>query len=127
MGDGWLVSSDTPEEIKEGCEILFQTANEFNREIEDDHIGILMGYYVSDDVKEATEKASRYVTRQRPDAHFTEFTAVGPVEKVAEYVQNYIDAGGSKFVMRPMCSAEETMEQLEILGEERLPMFPLKK
>ena len=29
--------------------------------------------------------------------------------------------------MRPMCPAEETMEQLEILGEELLPMFPLKK
>ena len=72
-------------------------------------------------------KASRFVTRQRPDAHFTEFTAVGPVEKVAEYVQSYIEAGGSKFVLRPMCSADETMEQLEILGEELLPMFPLKK
>jgi hypothetical protein len=52
---------------------------------------------------------------------------VGPVEKVAEYVQNYIEAGGSKFVLRPMCSAEETLEQLDILGEELLPMFPLKK
>jgi len=127
VGDGWLVSSATPEEIKEGCEILFETANEYNREIEDDHIGVLMGYYISDDVAEATEKASRFVTRPRPDAHFTEFTAVGPVEKVAEYVQNYIEAGGSKFVLRPMCSADETMEQLEILGEELLPMFPLKK
>ncbi|MEC8855877.1 MAG: LLM class flavin-dependent oxidoreductase, partial [Chloroflexota bacterium] len=127
VGDGWLVSSATPEEVKEGCGILFETANEFNREIEDDHVGILMGYYVSDDVKEATEKANQFVTRQRPDAHFTEFTAVGPVEKVAEMIRSYIEAGGSKFVVRPLCSAEETMEQLDILGEELLPMFPLER
>jgi probable F420-dependent oxidoreductase len=127
VGDGWLVSSATPEEVNEGCSILFETANEHHREIEDDHVGVLMGYYISDDVAEATEKASRFVTRPRPDAHFTEFTAVGPVEKVAEYVQRYIDAGGSKFVMRPLCSADETMEQLDILGEELLPMFPIKR
>jgi len=125
--DGWLVSSATPEEVNEGCSILFETANEYHREIEDDHVGVLMGYYISDDVAEATEKASRFVTRPRPDAHFTEFTAVGPVEKVAEYVQRYIDAGGSKFVMRPLCPADETMEQLDILGEELLPMFPIKR
>jgi hypothetical protein len=117
------VSSATPEEVKEGCGILFETANEFNREIEDDHVGVLMGYYISKDVPDATEKAGRFVTRHRPDAHFTEFTAVGPVEKVAECVQSYIDAGGSKFVMRPMCPADESMEQLQILGEELLPQF----
>ena len=82
-----------------------------------------MGYYISDDVADATEKAGRFVTRHRPDAHFTEFTAIGPVEKISEYVQRYIDAGGSKFVMRPMCPADETMEQLQILGEELIPEF----
>ena len=84
VGDGWLVSSATPEEVKEGCSILFETANEFNREIEDDHIGVLMGYYVSDDVKEATEKANRYVTRQRPDAPINQSTAAGAVGDVGE-------------------------------------------
>ena len=86
-----------------------------------------MGYYISDDVVGATEKAERYVTRHRPDAHFTEFTAVGPVEKVAEMIQSYVDAGGSKFVVRPLCPAEESMEQLDMLGEDLLPMFPIKR
>jgi hypothetical protein len=29
--------------------------------------------------------------------------------------------------MRPLCPADETMEQLDILGEELLPMFPIKR
>lgn len=123
VGDGWLVSSATPAEVKEGRDILFATAEEYNRVIEDDHVGVLLGYYVSSDVEEATIMANRFVIRQRPDAHFTEFTAVGPVERIAEYIQRYVVSGASKFVMRPMCPAEETMEQLDILGEELLPHF----
>ncbi len=123
VGDGWLVSSATPAEVKEGAGIVFDTAAEFSREIEDDHIGVLLGYYAANDVEEATIKANRYVTRQRPDAHFTEFTAVGPVERIAEFVHRYIESGASKFVVRPLCAAEETMEQLDILGEELLPQF----
>jgi probable F420-dependent oxidoreductase len=123
VGDGWLVSSATPAEVKEGHDILFETADEFNRVIEDDHVGVLLGYYVSADVEEATIKANQYVTRQRPDAHFTEFTAVGPVDRIAEFVNRYIESGASKFVVRPLCPAEESMEQLDILGEELLPQF----
>ena len=123
VGDGWLVSSATPSEVKEGRDIVFDTATEFNREIEEDHIGVLLGYYVSSDVEEATIKASQFVTRQRPDAHFTEFTAVGPVDRIAEYIHSYVESGASKFVVRPLCTADETMEQLDILGEELLPQF----
>ena len=123
VGDGWLVSSATPAEVEEGHDIVFETAKEYNRQIEKDHIGVLMGYYVSQDVEEATIKANKFVTRQRPDVHFTEFTAVGPVDRIAEYIQQYIQAGASKFVMRPLCTGDETMEQLDILGEELLPHF----
>ena len=66
VGDGWLVSSATPAEIKEGRDIVFSTAAEFEREIEEDHIGVLLGYYISDDVEEATAMAYDYVTRHRP-------------------------------------------------------------
>ncbi len=123
VGDGWLVSSATPAEVKEGHDIVFETASEYGREIDDDHIGVLLGYYVSSDVEQATANANNYVIRQRSDAHFTEFTAVGPVDRIAEHIQRYIGAGASKFVMRPMCTGKETMEQLDILGEEILPLF----
>ena len=74
-------------------------------------------------MEEATIKANQFVTRQRPDAHFTEFTAVGPVDRIAEYIHSYVESGASKFVVRPLCPADETMEQLDILGEELLPQF----
>ena len=123
VGDGWLVSSATPQEVHDGREIIFDTAEEYDRTIEDDHIGVLVGYYISPNVEQAVSKAYEFNIRHRPDAHFTEYNAVGPPERVAEVIRRYIDAGASKFVVRPLCPAEETMEQLDIMGCEVLPQF----
>ena len=123
VGDGWLVSSATPAEVGEGKDIVFDTAAECNREIEEDHVGVLMGYYISDDYEQAATKSHQFVTRHRPDAHFSEFTALGNIQQVAELIQSYIDAGASKFAVRPLCAGDESMEQLEIMGQEVLPLF----
>ena len=123
VGDGWLVSSATPSEVGEGRDIVFDTAAQCQREIEEDHVGVLLGYYISEDYEQAATKAHQFVTRHRPDAHFTEFTAVGTTEQVGELIQQYIDAGASKFAVRPLCAGEESMEQLEIMGQEVLPAF----
>ena len=123
VGDGWLVSSATPAEVGEGREIVFDTAAECNREIEEDHVGVLMGYYICDDFEQAATKSHQFVTRHRPDAHFSEFTALGNIQQVAELIQSYIDAGASKFAVRPLCAGDESMEQLEIMGQEVLPLF----
>ena len=123
VGDGWLVSSATPEEVGAGRDIVFDTAAQCHREIEEDHVGVLLGYYISGDYEQAATKAHQFVTRHRPDAHFTEFTAVGTTEQVGELIQRYIDAGASKFAVRPLCAGDESIEQLEIMGQEVLPAF----
>ena len=46
-GDGWLVSSATPDEVREGVELIFSTAPEHGRSIDDDHIGALVGYFIA--------------------------------------------------------------------------------
>ena len=123
VGDGWLVSGATPREVSEGAEIIFDTAAEYGRTIEEDHIGALVGYYISDSADATEAVAYRYVTRHRPDAHFTEYSALGPPGRVAEVIQGYIDAGASKIVVRPLCQGNETVEQLDIMGSEILPLF----
>jgi probable F420-dependent oxidoreductase len=123
VGDGWLVSGATPEEVREGREIVFDTAGQCQREIEEDHIGVLLGYYISDDYEQAATKAHQYVTRHRPDVPFTEYSALGAPEQVAEVINRYLDAGAYKFAVRPLCAGDESMEQLEIMGEEVLPRF----
>lgn len=126
VGDGWLVSRATPDEVRQGRDIVFNTAADCNRHIEADHIGVLLGYYLSSDGSRAFARAEPYVTRTRPDTPFTDYSAIGTVEQVAETMQQYVEAGAQKFVMRPLCPGPEAMEQLEIMGQEILPLFHQK-
>ena len=109
--------------MREGREIIFSTADEYDRVIEDDHIGVLLGFYISPNVEETVSKTYKYIIRHRPDVYFTEYNALGPAERITETIQRYVDAGASKFVVRPLCRAEETIEQLDILGRDVLPQF----
>jgi alkanesulfonate monooxygenase SsuD/methylene tetrahydromethanopterin reductase-like flavin-dependent oxidoreductase (luciferase family) len=54
---------------------------------------------------------------------FTAFSAVGTTEHIAEMIQQYVDAGAAKFVVRPLCPGEESMAQLAMMGQEILPLF----
>jgi probable F420-dependent oxidoreductase len=123
VGDGWLVSSATPQEVQAGRAVVFETADKYEREIEQDHIGVLLGYYVAPDAETAAAKSHQFVTRHRPDAPFTEYSALGTLDQITETIGKYVQAGASKFVVRPLCAGAEAMEQLEIMGQEILPRF----
>ncbi len=102
---------------------MFSTAAEHGREIEDAHVGVLLGYYVAHSDGEAEAKSEKYITRARPGVHFTEYSTLGSSEQICQTISRYVEAGAQKFVMRPLCPADETMEQLEIMGTEILPQF----
>ena len=123
LGDGWLVSSALPQEVRDGAQVVFSTAAQNDRQIEEDHIGVLIGYFIASDPEKAATLAEPYVARHRPDAPFTEYHALGTPEQVRSTLMQYQEAGASKFVVRPMCSPDEAIEQLEILGSEVLPYF----
>ena len=127
VGDGWLVSGATPGEISSGRDIVFETAEKYEREIEEDHIGLLLGYYICPDADRAVAQSHQFVTRHRPDVAFTEYSALGDVDQICEVIQRYVEAGASKFVVRPLCSGEESVEQLNIMGQEILPRFHQQK
>ncbi len=123
LGDGWLVSQATPAEVNEGRKLIFQTAAANNRVVDEDHIGTMLGFYITSDTQKAAEVASEHVFAQRPNVPFRQYCALGPPETVAKLIQDYVNAGASKFVARPMCAANEAQEQLELFGRHVLPGF----
>ena len=123
VGDGWLVSRATPQDVKEGREVLFETAAQHQRHIEDDHIGVMLSYYISTEGEKAVAKAEPFVTRGRPEVPYTAYSAVGTTDQIAETIQQYVDAGASKFVVRPLCPGDESLTQLEMMGQDILPQF----
>ena len=123
VGDGWLVSAATPAEVREGVSVVFSSAAEYGRSVDEDHIGALLGFYIGPTQRQAALVAEPFLTRARPDAHFTEYTALGTPTQLKDTIQCYVDSGASKFVVRPMSPPEQALEQLELFGREVLPLF----
>jgi probable F420-dependent oxidoreductase len=117
LGDGWLVSSVSPTEVEAGIKTIRRYAAEANREVPDDHYGVLIPFYFADNADKAFEIAGRSI-RPRADLPTGEFTAFGMADAVRAKVQAYIAAGSTKFVMRPSGPFVGWREQTEILARE---------
>ncbi len=117
LGDGWLVSSVSPAEVEAGIKIIRRYAAEANREVPEDHYGVLIPFYFAADAEKAFEIAGRSI-RPRADLPTTEFTAFGTPDQVRAKVQAYINAGATKFIMRPCGPFAGWREQSEMLVRE---------
>jgi probable F420-dependent oxidoreductase len=120
LADGWLVSSVTPKEIAVGIEAIRKHAAEAGREVLDDHYGVLVPYLIASSSEEAERIAGPSI-RRRQDLAPQEYSALGTAEQVREKLREYIDAGATKFVMRPFGPKESLPEQVEILAKEIIP------
>ena len=123
LGDGWLVSQATPEEIRVGIDKINGWADEYGREIEEDHFGALISYCFAASRQEAEEISGPYLLRRRTDVDPRELSAFGTPKDVTAVIDEFIDAGATKLVVRPACPPELMMQQLEILGREIIPRY----
>jgi probable F420-dependent oxidoreductase len=123
LGDGWLASAVTPDEVQSMVPRIQAHAAAAGRTIDDDHYGVIIPYWITADRESALERVAPSMLRLRPDAAPGGYAAVGSAADCRDLVQRYIDAGASKFVMRPVCPPDEIFDQLERLGEDVLSVF----
>ncbi|HYA28003.1 MAG TPA: TIGR03619 family F420-dependent LLM class oxidoreductase [Acidobacteriota bacterium] len=117
LGDGWLVSSVAPTEVEAGIKSIRRYAAQANREVPEDHYGVLIPFFFATSSEKAGEIAGRTI-RPRADMPTSEFTAFGNADQVRAKVQAYIATGASKFVMRPCGPFDAWQDQIEILARE---------
>ena len=115
--DGWLPSATRPEEIREGIAKIQSVAAEHGRQIEDDHFGAVLTYFVDSSLESAKQRAAPYLLRRRTDVPADEFAALGTLDDCLAKIQQYVEAGASKFVLRPAGPPEAVFEQLDALAE----------
>jgi probable F420-dependent oxidoreductase len=96
LGDGWLGSFLTPAEAREGRQAIERAAAEAGRQIEPDHFGISLA--VTDG--EIPAELAAAARRRRPDLDPAELIAAG-WDRLHRQLDAYIDAGLTKFVIRP--------------------------
>ena len=118
LGDGWLVSQATPDEVRVGIGKINGWADEYGREIEEDHFGALFSFCLAESREKARKLAEPFMVRRRPDVDYGAFSAFGKPEDALDLIDRYIEAGATKFVARPACPPELMMGQLETLARE---------
>jgi alkanesulfonate monooxygenase SsuD/methylene tetrahydromethanopterin reductase-like flavin-dependent oxidoreductase (luciferase family) len=58
-----------------------------------------------------------------PEAEVAARCLVGPAEECVAKIQQFVDAGCTKFVLRPSCPTEQVMGQIEAYAKSILPCF----
>lgn len=96
LADGWLGSFLTPAEARAGREAIERAAAEAGRRIEPDHYGISLA--VADG--ELSSELAAAARRRRPELDPGELIAAD-WDRLHRQLDAYIDAGLTKFVIRP--------------------------
>jgi probable F420-dependent oxidoreductase len=122
LADGWLASSVTPSEVAAGIEAIRAHGAEVGREIPEDHYGVLVPFCFATNAEEALNVAGQSI-RRRQDVSPTEFAALGTPEQVRLKLKEFVDAGATKFVMRPYGPKETHIEQVRLLAKEVIPVM----
>lgn len=122
LADGWLPSFVTPTDAAAGREVVEQVCAEHDREIEDDHYGVLIPYSLGEP---PPEPIMAMLAKRRPDLDPRELVPTSWAELGAA-ISRFVDVGTSKFVVLPMVEPE-TVEQWEShLAEAADALLPLE-
>jgi probable F420-dependent oxidoreductase len=121
LGTGWLGGPETPAEAGQIVAAIHAALEETGRSIDKDHYGASFPFHfgrAADPILERPMQAYEKRTGRNPSGYF----AVGDAEAIASRIAEYIEAGVSKFVLRPVVGGEAVMSQTRRLIEEVLPV-----
>ena len=112
IADGWLGAQLTPAEAELARRQIQQAARRAEREVDPEHFGMSIPYAR---VAPEAELLAPFAAR-RPDV---DPLAVVPVARTGlrNFVEGYVDAGLSKFVVRPLAPVASWSEEAAWLGD----------
>jgi probable F420-dependent oxidoreductase len=118
LADGWLGSLLTPAEAREAVATINQAATDAGRHVDDDHFGLSIPVALDGDIPDAQIAAIR---RRRPDTDPQLLIAAG-WDGARRMIEQYVEAGLSKFVVRPAARFEPFGEFVDGFVRELKPL-----
>lgn len=112
IADGWLGAAITPEEARGARERIQESAARAEREVDPEHFGLSIPY-----ARTAPDPAvlSGIVAR-RPDIDPLALLPIG-AHALRQLILRYVDAGLSKFVVRPAMAVTSWQEEVDWLTD----------
>ena len=120
-GTGWQSGAESPETVGKVIAAIKEAVVAAGRSIDEDHYGAALAYRVGSwDDPGMTRLADAYEARTGRDPR--EAFAIGDADLIMDRVAEFVEAGASKFILRPVAQGDEQMlEQTRRLVEEILP------
>ncbi|MGH7048692.1 MAG: LLM class flavin-dependent oxidoreductase [Stellaceae bacterium] len=122
FGTGWQAGAETPEDIGAVVASIGAAAIATGRPIDDDHYGTGIAFRFGRPDEAGLEplfEAYRRRTGRDPQKYF----AIGDAAAIVERITRYVEAGISKFILRPVAKGDaEMMSQTRRLVDEVLPL-----
>ena len=119
MADGWLPSFVTPADAAAGRAVIEQVAAEHEREIEDDHYGVLIPYAMD----AVPDVLLAQLGRRRPDLEDPATLVPIGWDAVIDTVKRFVDVGTTKFVVLPIVEPPGSWDDhLAAAAEALLPL-----
>jgi probable F420-dependent oxidoreductase len=121
IGTGWQSGGDPPAEAGRVVAAIKAAAIEAGRSIDDDHYGAGFPFYFgSPDAPVVGKAMAAYARRTGRDA--AQALAVGDADTILARLADYVDAGVSKFILRPLGGDDDAiLAQTRLLIDEVLP------
>jgi probable F420-dependent oxidoreductase len=126
FGTGWQGGPETPAEAERIIAAIRAALVEAGRTIEDDHYGASFPYYFGRPTDPAVERAM-LAYKQRTGRDGNAYFAVGDAAAILARIAEYVAAGASKFILRPLGGDEaQILAQTRRLIEEVLPPMQVR-
>lgn len=122
LADGWLPSFVTPSDAEAGWETVQRVAKEHDREIEDEHFGVLIPYVMGD----APEALLAGLQTRRPDLDDVSVLVPSGWDALANTINQFVSVGASKFVVVPMIEPGSVDAWNNHLEEAAMHLLPLE-
>ncbi len=121
IGTGWQAGGDPPAEAARIVAAIKAAAADAGRTIDEDHYGAGFAFHFGRRDTPAIGKAMEaYTKRTGRDA--THAFAVGDADTIVARLADYVDAGVSKFILRPLGDGDDgILAQTRLLIEQVLP------
>ncbi|MGQ4808679.1 F420-dependent glucose-6-phosphate dehydrogenase [Candidatus Entotheonellaceae bacterium PAL068K] len=121
LGDGFLGAYQPPSEAAKAVGAIRQAAIEYERIVPEDHYGTIVPFHFGD--ADVGPEIQTLVQRINPQVPFESYAAWRTPDAVLRRLDEFVAAGITKFVLRPMVAGAALYEQFERLAEVVVPRY----
>lgn len=112
LGDGWLPSFCTVDDVAEGWELVTSTASTHDRSIDPEHLGAVVAYSRTG----VPDAVRALLSRRRPDLDPELVVPLG-LDALRKRLEAFAEVGASKFVVLPLDDPADWAIELDALSD----------